>query len=100
MYIYTAFMLNGSNFSDMRFFLTGIGLLSVLLGAAIAIGLTSAIGFPYMPHFSMLPFLMVGLGIDDMFVIMQVFRNLENIKEADIEEKISSTLRYAGVAIT
>ena len=57
MYIYTTFMLNGSNFSDMRFFLTGIGLLSVLPGAAIAIGLTSAIRFPHMPHFSMLPFL-------------------------------------------
>ena len=101
MYIYTSVMLNGSfKWTDFRPFLTAIGLFSVLLGVIMANGIASAIGYSYMPHFSMIPFLMVGLGIDDMFVIMQVFRNLENVKESDIENKIGLTLRHAGVAIS
>ena len=100
MYIYTSVMLNGWTWSSMRLFLTAIGLLSVVLGVIIANGITSAIGYEYMPHFSMLPFLMVGLGIDDMFVIMKVFRNLEELQESDIETKIGLTLRHAGVAIS
>ena len=100
MYIYTSVMLNGLTWSSMRLFLTAIGLFSVLLGVIIANGITAAIGYDYMPHFSMLPFLMVGLGIDDMFVIMRVFRNLEELKESDIETKIGLTLRHAGVAVS
>ena len=95
MYIYTSVMLNASNWQDVRLFLTAAGMLSVLLGILIANGITSALGYAYMPHFSMLPFLMVGLGIDDMFVIMQVLRNLEETKkELDkvVSQGISSML--------
>ena len=100
MYIYTSVMLNGLTWSSMRLFLTAIGLFSVVLGVIIANGIISVIGYEYMAHFSMLPFLMVGLGIDDMFVIMRVFRNLEELAEFDIETKIGLTLRHAGVAIS
>ena len=33
---------------------------------------SSLLGFPYTPMHSMLPFLCLGIGIDDMFVIVQV----------------------------
>ncbi len=32
-----------------------------------------AFGFPYTPMHSILPFLLLGIGIDDMFVIVQSF---------------------------
>ena len=100
MYIYTCIMLNGPSWSNMRPFLTSMGLASVVLGVPIAYGITCAFGYSYMPHFATLPFLMVGLGIDDMFVIMQIFRNLENIKDQSLEERIGLTMKHAGVAIT
>ena len=98
MYIYTSVMLNGLTWSSMRPFLTAIGLFSVLLGVIIANGITSAIGYEYMPHFSMLPFLMVGLGIDDMFVIMQSFDNLgpNERKANNIPQNIGQTMKHAG----
>ena len=34
--------------------------------------ISSLLGFPYTPMHSMLPFLCLGIGIDDMFVIVQV----------------------------
>ena len=100
MYIYTAVMLNPSSWSDVRLFLTSIGLFSVILGVIIANGLVCGFGYDYMPHFAMLPFLMVGLGIDDMFVIMQVYRNLAGSKDLSLEDKIGMTLKHAGVAIS
>ena len=43
-----------------------------------------------------------GIGIDDMFVIMQCFYNLDPDQHADqdLHEKIGLTLKHAGVAIT
>ena len=100
MFVYTTLMLNGMGWSEMRPFLTGMGIFSVVLGVPIAYGITSAIGYPFMPHFAVLPFLMVGLGIDDMFVIMKTYRNLEEATEQNLEDKIAKTLKHAGVSIT
>ena len=99
MFIYTSIMLNPSSWSDIRLFLTAVGMFSVILGVIIAIGLASALGYDYMPHFAILPFLMIGLGIDDMFVIVQMFRNLET-EDASMEDNIGLTLKHAGVAIS
>ena len=44
-----------------------------------------------------------GVGIDDMFVIMQCFNNIESREENEgmsLPEKIALTMRRAGVAIT
>ena len=100
MFVYTTVMLNGLTWTDMRPFLTGMGIFAVCLGVPIAYGITSLIGYPFMPHFAVLPFLMVGLGIDDMFVIMKTFRNLESLDKMNLEERIAQTLKHAGVSIT
>ena len=102
MFIYTSFMLGRFDIVQQRIYLTAAGLISVLLGIVIAIGLTSALGFPYMPHYAILPFIMIGLGIDDMFVIVESWYNLDkHIKETKpLDEQIALTLKDAGVAIT
>ena len=100
MFVYTTLMLNGIGWSAMRPFLTGMGISAVVIGIPIAYGMTSLIGYPFMPHFAVLPFLMIGLGIDDMFVIMKTYRNLESSKDLILEEKIAITLKHAGVSIT
>ena len=85
MFVYTTIMLNGIGWSVMRPFLTGMGISAVVIGIPIAYGMTSLIGYPFMPHFAVLPFLMIGLGIDDMFVIMKTYRNLESTKDLTLE---------------
>ncbi len=40
-----------------------------------------------------------GIGIDDMFVILQCYRNLPD-HSLDLAERIGLTMRHAGVAIT
>merc|ERR1719510_612341 len=89
MFVYTAIMLGKLNKVEQRFYLTSAGMISVL-------------GFPYIPLHAMLPFICLGIGIDDMFVIVQCLYNLESsdVGELSIEERMGLTLKHAGVAIT
>jgi len=72
------------------------------MGLGVAIGLMSLIGLPYIPLHAMLPFVCLGIGIDDMFVIVQCYNNLDPKKVAglSVEERIGLTMKHAGVAIT
>ena len=49
--------------------------LSIGMGISVAISLSSLLGFPWTPMHPALPLLCLGIGIDDMFVIMQVGRS-------------------------
>ena len=79
MIVYTSLMLGHFNAVEQRLYLTLCGILSILMGIAISAGWTGIFGFPYTPLHAVLPFLMVGLGIDNMFVIVQCWYNL-NLK--------------------
>ena len=103
MFLYTTIMLGRLNKVEQRFYLTAGGLFSVLMGIGIGIGITSALGFPYIPLHAMLPFICLGIGIDDMFVIVQCLHNINanDLGEHDtVEERMGVTLKHAGVAIT
>ena len=102
MFIYTSLMLGKFDVVHQRVYLTAMGMISVLMGIVIALGIIFALGYPYMPHFAILPFIMIGLGIDDMFVIVESWYNLDESekKKNSIEENIALTLKESGVAIT
>jgi Niemann-Pick C1 protein len=58
-------------------------------------------GVPFGPVHGVLPFLLLGIGIDDMFVIVQSHASLSPADAAlGIRERIGRTLQHAGVAIT
>merc|ERR1712096_288256 len=72
------------------------------MGIGIGVGITSALGFPYIIVHALLPFICLGIGIDDMFVIVQCLHNLKQneLTDLSIEEKMGLTMKHAGVAIT
>ena len=55
--------------------LAGVG--GVVMGIIACYGACSAIGLFFGPMHSVLPFLLLGIGIDDMFVIVQCWDTLE-----------------------
>ena len=77
MFVYTSLMLGKFNVVHQRFYLTFMGIFSVILGILVSVGWTGIFGFPYTPVHAILPFLMIGIGIDNMFVIVQCWYNLE-----------------------
>lgn len=78
-----------------------MGLASVAMAILVSFGLCSALGIFYGPVHSILPFLLMGIGIDDMFVIVQCFGNLskEDLKRS-LPIQIGITMKHAGVSIT
>lgn len=68
-------------------------------------GVCSLFGLSYGPMHSIIPCLLVGLGVDDMFVIVQALNNIEAEDKAKgivrgIPERIGDAMRHAGVGIT
>ena len=75
MFSYTMLMLGKMNAVEHRTYLAMAGIFSVMMGVMISLGLSSALGFPFTTIHGILPFLALGIGIDDMFVIMQCHEN-------------------------
>ncbi|CAL4059866.1 unnamed protein product [Meganyctiphanes norvegica] len=90
------------NLVQQRPLLSLFGLLSCGMSVAISYGLCSAFSVPYGPVNSILPILLIGLGVDDMFVIMAAWEELAKKKpyDTDLVERAAKTMRHAGVAIT
>ncbi|CAM9657592.1 unnamed protein product [Chrysoparadoxa australica] len=72
----------------------------VCVGACIGccIGMGSFLGFVYTPMHSLLPFILLGLGVDDSFVIENAFRQTKNMA-APMERRMSHALSHAGVSV-
>ena len=76
------------NMVEQRAYLAMIGITSIGIGIGTSYGISSLIGFPYTQMHSILPFLLLGIGIDDMFVIVQSFSNLnEREKTQDLPSR-------------
>eukprot|EP00658_Telonema_sp_P-2_P014428 TRINITY_DN15482_c0_g12_i2.p1 TRINITY_DN15482_c0_g12~~TRINITY_DN15482_c0_g12_i2.p1 ORF type:complete len:926 (-),score=215.55 TRINITY_DN15482_c0_g12_i2:272-3049(-) len=84
---------------ETRFTITLIGVTSIGLAAISGIGLVNGYaGVMYTPLHSVLSFLLLGLGVDDMFVICAAF---DATDPADpIPKRLSNSLRHSGSNVT
>merc|ERR1711968_304786 len=73
------------------------GIVSVGLAIGMAYGVASMIGFYYTPVTGVLPFILIGIGVDDMFVLVNAY---DNCASEDLEERMRETFSEAGVSIT
>ena len=103
-YAYVLTMLGGFDCVAQKPFLGGIGMFCVFLAQMASYGVCSALGLIFSPMHNIIPFLLMGIGIDDMFVIVQSHVNLEHSdpswKEKPVDQLVGETLKHAGVAIT
>lgn len=76
--------------------------LSVLVTVGMSIvastGLAASMGIMYTPLHSLLPFILLGIGVDDSFVIADAFDTVRSA--SSVRSKISIALSHAGVSIT
>lgn len=78
-----------------------VGLLSVGMSFITGCGICSLIGVSYGPVHTSLPFLLMGLGVDDMFVIMACWDDLtDDQKKLPAPERTGLMLKHGGVSIT
>ncbi|XP_037081976.1 NPC intracellular cholesterol transporter 1-like [Pollicipes pollicipes] len=101
MFMYIQLMLGRCNMVEHRTYLSMVGVFSVALAIVVSFGLCSSLGVFFGPVHNILPLLLLGLGVDDMFVILQCWEMLTpDERLRPLEERVGRTLQHAGVSIT
>lgn len=100
MMIYMIAILSKYSWTEIRFTLTSVGLMNVGMAYVSGCGLSSILFF-YSPVHTSLFFIILGLGVDDIFVIMSALRIVKSdTKNLELTEIIGKTLEKAGASIT
>jgi len=99
--IYLSFMLGSFSRINHKIYLAFGGIAVIGISIGISYGLGSAFQFKKTAVHDVLPFLLLGIGVDDIFVIVQNWDNVGGPKDdgKDVAEKISAAMRHAGVSI-
>jgi predicted RND superfamily exporter protein len=98
MYIASALGKFGDMAKHSKMLVGLIGTFNVVLSTVIAFGLCSGVGIMVTPCSPIVPFLLLGIGIDDMFVVV---RSIELVPEGiPTEQRIKLAMRSCGGSIT
>eukprot|EP00904_Undaria_pinnatifida_P008203 jgi/Undpi1/4512/HiC_scaffold_18.g07866.m1 len=77
----------------------GLGGVMFVVGAGLAAyGINSAFGIPFTSLSQILPFILIGIGVDDMFVIVAAYDQTD--PALPVEERIAFGLKRCGVSVT
>ncbi|CAL1688249.1 unnamed protein product [Lasius platythorax] len=99
--IYVIVMIGRCNAIQQRIYLSLMGISVVGQALLSSYGVCYYIGFFYGPVHPILPFLLLGIGVDDMFVIMQSLETMsETDKSSDISTRIAKSIQISGMSIT
>ncbi|XP_071807226.1 patched domain-containing protein 3-like isoform X1 [Asterias amurensis] len=74
------------------------GVISAMLAIASSMGLLSYCGVPFNEVTASMPFLAIGIGIDDMFIMLATWRKTS--VRLPVEERLGQTYSEAAVSIT
>ena len=75
-----------------------MSVLAVGMSIAASMGLSQMFNWPYTPVHTVLPFVLLGLGVDDSFVIMNSYR--QSNPDDPIAKRMKESMSHAGVSIT
>ncbi|XP_033644620.1 patched domain-containing protein 3-like isoform X1 [Asterias rubens] len=75
-----------------------VGVVNAAFSIVSAIGFLSLIGMPYNEMVSLMPFLILGVGVDNMFIMIAAWRQLSLF--LSVEERMGRTFSEAAVSIT
>ena len=98
--IFALVMIGRFSLVQARPFLALLGLMCVGLGLYASYGICGYVGLADNDLNMLLGFLLLGIGVDDMFVIVQSFDNLRGEElGSSLIERFGLTMKHAGVAI-
>merc|ERR1711968_118865 len=84
--------------SVIRGDVVGINISLFLIAIYAAYGFQRLVGIPMTPVSNVLPFILLGVGVDDMFVLASAFDRARD--EASVEKRVARTMSSAGLSIT
>lgn len=100
MMIYMILVLSKFSWTELRFTLALVGLANVGMAYISGCGISSTL-FSYSPVHTSLFFIIMGLGVDDIFVINSALRKVRNDhKDLTLPVQIGKAMEKAGASIT
>nr|XP_022315752.1 patched domain-containing protein 3-like isoform X2 [Crassostrea virginica] len=98
--VYLFLVFGRLNCVEQRVGLSLAGVIVIGMSIGFSFGLSSAAGWEYGPLHSILPFLLLGIGVDDMFVIVGSYQSLSHHElDLPLTQRMGKLLRHAGVSI-
>lgn len=90
---------------ESRWTMALAALVLVILSTAASFGLSAGVGLFFGPVHSLLPFILLGIGVDDAFVIVNAFNRERNVprnqeSNMDLAKRSANALARAGASIT
>ncbi|CAM9203139.1 unnamed protein product [Chrysoparadoxa australica] len=83
---------------ESRISLALAGVLTIILAVVAAYGLIAATGVPFTSLNQIAPFVLLGIGVDDMFIIVAAFEATD--PTLPVEERMSRALGRCGLSVT
>ncbi|CBJ26537.1 conserved unknown protein [Ectocarpus siliculosus] len=74
------------------------GVMLVVAAGLAAYGINSGFDIPFTPLSRILPFILIGIGVDDMFVIVAAYDHTD--PSLAVEERIALGVKRCGVSVT
>ncbi|XP_045159868.2 patched domain-containing protein 3-like isoform X1 [Mercenaria mercenaria] len=100
-YLFLTFSIGNYSLLEHKIFLAMSGLLSIGMAIIFTYGVGLGTGIMFGPIHQITPFMLLGIGVDDMFVIVESLRQLTpKERQLPVQERIGLTLKHAGVSIT
>ncbi|XP_059176699.1 patched domain-containing protein 3-like [Physella acuta] len=100
MITYASIVSSGGDCVSTRALLANAGVLAALLGIMGAFGLITLVGVKFVNIVGVMPFLTLGIGVDDMFLLMGTWSETTALKDISVEERIGHVFKKAGIGIT
>ncbi|XP_012938836.1 patched domain-containing protein 3 [Aplysia californica] len=100
MITYASIVSSGGDCVSTRALLANAGVVAALLGTLGAFGLITLIGVRFVNIVGVMPFLTLGIGVDDMFLLMNSWSETTALTDLSVPERIGTVFRKAGVGIT
>ncbi|CAG5117285.1 unnamed protein product [Candidula unifasciata] len=100
MIAFASIVSSGGDCVSSRVLLSCTGVVGVLFGIIGAFGLVTLCGVNFVSIVGTMPFLTLGIGVDDMFLLMSSWSETLSITDLTIPERIGTVYRKAGIGIT
>ncbi|CAG5117286.1 unnamed protein product, partial [Candidula unifasciata] len=100
MITFASLVSSGGDCVSSRMLLANAGVLGVVMGILGAIGLVALCGVNFVSIVATMPFLTLGIGVDDMFLLMNSWSETLPVTSLSIPERIGTVFKKAGIGIT
>ncbi|XP_067674656.1 patched domain-containing protein 3-like [Haliotis asinina] len=95
-----ATIIAGGDMVSSRTWVSWAGVLAAGMGIASSIGLVSLCGMKFVDIVGTMPFLVLGIGVNDMFLLMSSWADTYPHQDESVADRIGMTFASAGMGIT